>query len=214
MSTKEPEKGNSTPLQESPKEPSAPNVEGAPSEGQNSAEMMHLERFAKTFEASARRWEMIVYPTMFAFIILAVYGFYLVYSLTRDMHTLADSMDPDMQPHMDVLATNIAQLSASVDTMSEQVTLMANSVLRMDKTMTAMNVNITAMREDVSNISKNMNTMEPLLVNLSEMNVTMHGVNQSILSMAAIMDKMSRDVGVAAHQFARPMSAINSFFPW
>jgi len=216
MPIKDPEKGSPAPSRDASGKPSEPAGKGAPSEHPNPppGEMAHLERFARTFEASARRWEMIVYPSMFGFIILAVYGFYLVYSLTRDMHTLADSMDPDMQPHMDILATNVAQLSTSVDTMSEQVTRMAESVLRMDGTMTAMNVNLTAMREDVSGISKNMNALEPMLVNMSEMNKAVHSMNQSIVSMTVIMSKMGRDVGAASYQFVRPMSAMNSFFPW
>lgn len=202
------------PSEESAQKTSGPVAGNIPPERTAPAEMVHLERFAKTFEASARRWEMIVYPSMFGFIILAVYGFYLVYSLTQDMHTLSDSMDPDMQPHMDILATNIAKLSTSVDNMSEQVTLMAGSVQNMDGTMTAMNVNLTAMREDVSSISRNTNVMSPMLVNLSEMNKAMHSMNQSIVSMTVTMNKMSRDVGAATHQFVRPMSAINSIFPW
>jgi uncharacterized protein YoxC len=212
MSIKGPEKGHSTPLQPPPE--SSATDESTSSERQVQGEVIYLERFAKTFEASARRWEMIVYPSMFAFIILAVYGFYLVYSLTRDMHTLAESMDPHMQPHMDVLAVNVAQLATSIDIMSKQVTLMTQGVQRMDSTMTSMNVNLTAMREDLSNISNNMNTMEPLLVNLSEINTSVHGMNQSIVSMTVTLNKMSRDVGAATHQFVRPMSAINSFLPW
>ena len=30
-----------------------------------------LERFARSFEASARRWELVVYPMMLAFTVLA-----------------------------------------------------------------------------------------------------------------------------------------------
>ncbi len=44
-----------------------------------------MERLADTFESSAKRWELIVYPSMVAFIVLAVYGFYLVYTLSRDV---------------------------------------------------------------------------------------------------------------------------------
>ncbi|MBT8420472.1 MAG: hypothetical protein KJO08_06380 [Gammaproteobacteria bacterium] len=212
MSIKGPETGNPTPSQQKPSEPATGKSSSQRQGGGDN--MVHLERFAKTFEASARRWEMIVYPSMFAFIILAVYGFYLVYSLTRDMHTLADSMDSDMQPHMDILATNVAALSSSVDNMSTQVTRMTQSVQRMDETMVSMNVNLTAMRTDVSSISGNMNTMEPMLVNLSEMNKAMHSMNQSVVSMTVTMGKMSHDVGAVTHQFVRPMSAINSFMPW
>lgn len=209
--TKGSENGNSAP---SSRKPSPATEEASPGHQGSAGEMVHMERFARTFEASARRWEMIVYPSMFGFIVLAAYGFFLVYSLTRDMHTLADSMDPEMQPHMDTLATNIVQLSTSVDNMSGQVTRMTQSVRNMDGTMAAMNVNLAAMREDVSDISKNMNAMEPMLVNLSEMNRTMHAMNQSIVSMTVTMGKMGHDVGAATYQFVRPMSAINSFFPW
>ncbi|MGB5456237.1 MAG: hypothetical protein WBO18_09740, partial [Gammaproteobacteria bacterium] len=45
---------------------------------------MALSRLADTFDKSARRWEMVVYPSMFAFILLAGYGFYLIYHLTHD----------------------------------------------------------------------------------------------------------------------------------
>jgi len=36
-----------------------------------------LERLANTFDSSARRWEMVVYPSLFAFVLLAGYGFFL-----------------------------------------------------------------------------------------------------------------------------------------
>jgi hypothetical protein len=59
-----------------------------------------MERFVGSFEKSARRWELVVYPAMLAFVVLAAYGFFLVYSLTKDMHTLARSIDPMMSAHM------------------------------------------------------------------------------------------------------------------
>ena len=39
-----------------------------------------MDRLSAAFETSARRWELIVYPSLFAFVILAAYGFYLVFS--------------------------------------------------------------------------------------------------------------------------------------
>ncbi|MFN2168328.1 MAG: hypothetical protein ACK2U9_18960, partial [Anaerolineae bacterium] len=52
-----------------------------------------IERLSQAFETSAKRWELIVYPSLFAFIILAAYGFYLVFSLAKDIHYLAISVD-------------------------------------------------------------------------------------------------------------------------
>ncbi len=60
---------------------------------------MILSDFAKSFDKSARRWELIVYPSLFAFIILAMYGFFLIYSLTQDIRTMASSIDPKMGEH-------------------------------------------------------------------------------------------------------------------
>jgi len=215
MSIKDPEKWNSTSSQETlPREsPSSANASPERPAAGGGGEI-YLERFAETFQASARRWEMIVYPSMLAFIILAVYGFYLVYSLTRDMHTLSASMDPDMQPHMDTLASSVTSLSKSIDTMSDHVTQMTQSVQNMDKTMIAINTNITFMRDDMSLIAKSMDNMEPMLVNLSEMNVAIHKMNESIISMTISIGKMGHDVGAATQQFVRPMSFINSFAPW
>ena len=51
-----------------------------------------MDKFATTFEASARRWELVVYPSLLAFIVLAAYGFYLIYTLTGDISRLARSM--------------------------------------------------------------------------------------------------------------------------
>lgn len=47
----------------------------------------NLERFLCVIERSARQWQIIVYPSMVAFIVLAAFGFYLIYSLTGDVRT-------------------------------------------------------------------------------------------------------------------------------
>nr|VFK68801.1 MAG: hypothetical protein BECKUNK1418G_GA0071005_12713 [Candidatus Kentron sp. UNK]VFK72997.1 MAG: hypothetical protein BECKUNK1418H_GA0071006_11563 [Candidatus Kentron sp. UNK] len=211
---KTPEKGDSASPRESSRESSSSTAPNTSPKRPAVGGEVHLERFAATFQASARRWEMIVYPSMLAFIVLAVYGFYLVYSLTRDMHTLSNSMDPNMEPHMDILAESVIDLSKSIDLMSGEVVKMTQSVQSMDKTMLAINTNIEFMRKDMSRMTKSMDNMEPMLVNLSEMNVAIHKMNESVVSMTMTMGKMSRDVGAATRQFVRPMSFINSFAPW
>ena len=58
-----------------------------------------MDRFVRSFEKSARRWELIIYPAMLAFVILAAYGFFLIYTLSKDVHFLASSMDPELGKH-------------------------------------------------------------------------------------------------------------------
>ena len=75
------------------------------------------DRLAQVFESSARRWELIVYPSLFAFIILAAYGFYLIFNLAKDVHYLAISVDTNMTvlaSNMQSVSDNMGQLSANV----------------------------------------------------------------------------------------------------
>lgn len=180
-----------------------------------------LERFAKSFEASARRWELVVYPSLFAFIILAAYGFFLIYSLTRDMHTMAAAIDPTMEPHMDMMAKSVVQLSKSVESMTSRIHEMADTISAMDSTVTRLSGYMAVMQTDLSEMSVKMNALEPMLINLSEVNKSIGTLNQSVLAMNQAVHAMtvntgtmSRDMAVGTYHFVRPMSFMNSFFPW
>jgi methyl-accepting chemotaxis protein len=115
-----------------------PTGEGVPFDG------IAIDRLSHAFETSAKRWELIVYPSMFAFIILAAYGFYLVFSLAKDVHYMAISIDTNMT----VLASNMQSMSDNVSLMSGNVRLMATSV--------------ESMATDVTTLKPMMNSMESL----------------------------------------------------
>ena len=162
-----------------------------------------LERFARSFEVSARRWELVVYPSLFAFILLAGYGFFLVYSLTQDMHVLARNMDPEMSLHMSQMADHIAVLSVSIQLMEEEIEHMGT--------------NVGEMKNEVAGMSTKLNTLEPMLVNLSEMNKVMRAMSLHTSVMSANTSAMTRNTGMMSHdmsQMGRPMSIMNAFFPW
>ncbi len=100
-----------------------------------------MVRLADTFESSAKRWELIVYPSMIAFIVLAIYGFYLIYSLSRDVHNLS---------------LTVIALTESVD---NNLTRMSTSVTAMDHTMTKLNNNIARINTNVESMTVNLKTM-------------------------------------------------------
>jgi hypothetical protein len=166
-----------------------------------------LDRFADSFAASARRWELVVYPALFAFILLAAYGFFLVFSLTRDMRTLAVNVDPEMAMHMDVLADRVHSLSTSVDAMRDEMVKMAHHTDLMTKDMAKITKTMDAMHEDMVVIAGKMDPLEPILANMVAMNSAMH-------AMTANTGVMTRDANVMTYQFGRPMSFFNSFMPW
>jgi len=81
-----------------------------------------MEQFVRSFQQSARRWEIVVYPAMFAFALLAAYGFFLIYSLTSDMTKMARSIDPDMGDHMRTMAHSIKAMSTQIELMAGTMT--------------------------------------------------------------------------------------------
>ncbi len=86
-----------------------------------------MDKFSRTFEASARRWELIVYPSMLAFIVLAAYGFFLIYTLTSDVGRLARSMETvvvsmnDVAANMNAVSGNVAHISGNLSTIASDV---------------------------------------------------------------------------------------------
>jgi uncharacterized protein YoxC len=145
-----------------------------------------IDRLSQAFETSARRWELIVYPSLFAFIILAAYGFYLVFSLAKDVHYLAISVDSNMT----VLASNMQSVS---DNMGQ------------------LTANVRTMTVSVDSISRDVSTLEPMLTNMEQMDKSMQAITYSTYNMRNDMAVMNRNIGQG---IARPMSFFNNFMPW
>jgi len=146
-------------------------------------------RLSEVFESSARRWELIIYPSLFAFIVLAVYGFYLIYNLQRDVHYLAISVDTNMTTlagNMQAVAKNMGQLTTNVRAM----TVSLDSIDRKVGTLEPMLTNIHSMDQSIRSIT----------YNTGAMNAAVQGLNVSTY-------RMNRDLG-------RPMRMMKAFMPW
>ena len=128
-----------------------------------------IDRLSQAFETSAKRWELIVYPSLFAFIILAAYGFYLVFSLAKDVHYLAISVDSNMT----VLASNMQSISDNVGQLSNNVRTMAVSV---------------------ESISRDVSTLEPMLTSMEAMDQAVRSMTFSTANMRDDMSVMNRSI--------------------
>jgi len=128
-----------------------------------------IDRLSQAFETSAKRWELIVYPSLFAFIILAAYGFYLVFSLAKDVHYLAISVDSNMT----VLASNMQSISDNVGQMSANVRTMAVSV---------------------ESISRDVSTLEPMLTSMETMDQAMRSMTHTTAYMRDDMAIMNQNI--------------------
>jgi methyl-accepting chemotaxis protein len=128
-----------------------------------------IDRLSQAFETSAKRWELIVYPSLFAFIILAAYGFYLVFSLAKDVHYLAISVDSNMT----VLASNMQSISDNVGQMSANVRTMAVSV---------------------ESISRDVTTLEPMLSSMEALDQSVQAMTYTTGYMSNDMAVMNRNI--------------------
>jgi hypothetical protein len=91
-----------------------------------------LDKFARIFEASAKRWEVIVYPSLAAFIVLAGYGFYLIYSMTSDVHRVTEQMDPIVNA-MVMVSENMVRVTGNMSSMTANMNSITNEMVHMGR---------------------------------------------------------------------------------
>jgi hypothetical protein len=121
-----------------------------------------LDQLAKAFMESARRWEMIVYPSMVAFIILAAYGFFLIYSLTKDVHLVVEDMHK-ITASMEKVVVNMDRVSKNMVVMTQTVDSQSASMKEMVYHIRGMNMSMNRMRYDMSNVSRPMSFMNDFM---------------------------------------------------
>lgn len=125
-----------------------------------------MRRFVEAFQQSARRWEIVVYPALFAFIVLAGYGFFLVYSLTGNMAKIAESLDPDMQKNMAVMSQSIINLNREMNTMGHTMHDISNKLNHLEN-----------MQENTRNMET---SMRIITATTDQMRIDMSRLNQSV----------------------------------
>ena len=197
-----------------------------------------MEKFVSNFQQSTRRWEIIVYPAMFAFVILAGYGFFLIYSLTHDMSSMARSMDPKMGQHMGSMTNSISTLSEQIQIMSGQVQMMTrtmsdisvkldtlqpmlNHIAQMDHSMVNITTSLSSIDTMMVQMDRSMTRMDGSISNIDSsiltMDDSMQNLDQSIRVITSTTDQMRRDLTMMNHgmsSLSRPASFANNFMPW
>ena len=119
-----------------------------------------METLSKTFTASARRWEMIVYPSLFAFILLAAYGFYLIFSLTEDAHRMAKNMQ-QISNNMTVISESMILVSKNTGNQTKAMQKMVNNMNAMNASMNKMGHDMAVMNHSVSRPMNKINSFMP-----------------------------------------------------
>lgn len=126
-----------------------------------------LDKLSTAFMESARRWEMIVYPSLVAFIVLAAYGFFLIYSLTKDVHYVVQDMHKvtaSMEKvviNMEIISKNMVIMTQTVDSQSASMREMVYHVRGMNMSMNQMRYDMSILNNNVSRPMSFMNNFMP-----------------------------------------------------
>lgn len=158
-------------------------------EGTGATPDQGMVRLSEAFETSARRWELIIYPSLFAFVILAAYGFFLIYRLAGDVHYLAISVDS----HMSVMSANMQNVSENMGRLT---------------------TNVRSMTVNMDSMEKKMRTLEPILADMDSIDKSIKSMTNSTHAMTVNTRNMQYDMSRLNRNVGRPMSFMNSFMPW
>jgi len=126
----------------------------------------NLEVMTNSFTQGAKRWLSIYYTSMFAFVLLAGYGFFLIYSLTSSVGRVANNMD-QIVVSMDRMTTDLDRVSDNTTLMIKTMSVQSKHMSEMVYYMRDMNVAMAQMRYDMSvlnnNVSRPMNFMNTFM---------------------------------------------------
>lgn len=157
-----------------------------------------LSERKKGADIKGQRLQLIVYTALFAFIVLAAYGYYLIFNLTHDVHSLSNDvrqMTRSVNQMSLSVNTNMEIISSSIIRMQASTTLIADTVA---KTMPEMSANTTSMTQTAQNVSNRIDSMS---------------TNMQTMSVGIVA--MQRDMWSMNKTFNNPADSIfDSMIPW
>lgn len=148
--------------------------------------VMTMSMAVTTISTAMRRWEKVLLPMMGGFILLAAYGFYLIYHLTYDIGMMSNNMAQmtmSVDKNMTVIAQELKEIRKEVNTMTGEIVTMDNHMLQINQTMLTMNESMTK-------------------------------INDSVAQMAISTNRMGTDLWDLNRSISGPMSTVNNIAPW
>lgn len=96
-------------------------------------------------ERTMLKFEKLFFPALFVFGLIALGGFFIIYSITTDMTKLAKAMDPKMGENMSAMVVSIDKLSDNVAQMNQKMSALKPMLANMNE----MNNNMLGMQESM-----------------------------------------------------------------
>lgn len=150
-----------------------------------------LDERRKGSDVKGQRLQLIVYTALFAFIVLAAYGYYLIFNLTHDVHSLSNDvrqmarsvnqMTMSVTTNMEIISSNIEQIQDSTGIMSVTV---AKAMPQMTENTTKMTLTAQNVSNRIDSMSTNMSTMSTGIIGMQR---DMWSMNQTVSNPAESM---------------------------
>ena len=159
-----------------------------------------VEQLAEAMTGGIKKWEKVLYPMMVAFIILAIYGFFLIYQVVMDMKRISN---------------NMLTMTRAVVTMTNTLNLNMNKV---DAQMSAINLTMDRMRKRLDTIAGDTQAIATVMPQLHQefasMNYTISHLNHQVSGLQQSADTMARSLWELDQNISEPMNSINSIMPF
>jgi len=176
-----------------------------------------LCRLVTALVQSNRRWQMVMFPLLFGFTLLAGYAFYLVVNLVQDIDTMARAVDVNMG----FMSERMAQISRNLDGLTGSVRDISVNLDDLTGTVTAMNGkldtlppmldSIRAVDGRIGSVDQSMRSLD---ARMGTMNGTLHFMNEHMAAVTAATQHISGNVSGLNQSIGRPMNFMNSLMPW
>jgi hypothetical protein len=108
--------------------------------------VMTMSMAVTSISQAMRRWEKVLLPMMVGFILLASYGFYLIYHLTYDIGIMTNNMAQiaiTVDKNMTIIAQELRGIQKQMDIVTQEVVSMDDHLSRINDTMTSMNTGMS-----------------------------------------------------------------------
>lgn len=150
-----------------------------------------LDERKKGSDVKGQRLQLIVYTALFAFIVLAAYGYYLIFNLTHDVHSLSNDvrqMTRSVNQMSMSVTTNMEIISSSIMKMQHSTSLMSDTVAQTMPEMAANTTTMTGVAQNVGDRIDGMSTnIQTMSVGLVAMQRDMWSMNRTVSNPAESM---------------------------
>jgi hypothetical protein len=149
-------------------------------------------------DVKGQRLQLIVYSALFAFIILAAYGYYLIFNLTHDVHSLSSDVGQ--------MTRSVNQMSMSVSSNMETI---ANSIIAMERSTTFMSQTVSSTMPEMSGNTTDMTKIAQQVADRID------GISSNIQVMSVGLVAMQRDLWSMNKTVSNPAESVfDSMTPW